>query len=234
MVLDQETFFTSEAAALLNMPTATLTRWLDGYSSRGTTHPPVLREEPRPRRDNWRMVTWGEFIEAGHLAGFNWGRHRRLPYSVLRSYVARWRGREATPYPLARWDPDIDGARVPDVDPPSPEWAIKDFFARVDFEDGTPCRYWPAGRRVPVVVDPARQFGRPIVDGTRITTEVLHGLNTAGGDVEGIADAYNLDVAQVEAAIGFEYKLQLGVRLESDWWPAEVTAEASLRAPVGA
>ena len=217
-MLDQGTFFTSEAAALLDLPTATLTRWLDGYSSRGTAHPPVLREEPRPRRDDWRMVTWGEFIEAGHLAAFNWRGHlRHLPYSVLRSYVARWRDKECTPYPLARWDPDIDGAQVPEADRPSPEWAIIDFFARVDFEGGIASRYWPAGREVPVVVDPARQCGRPIIVGTRVTTEVLNGRNAAGDDVEGIADAYSLDVAQVEAAIGFEHRLQLGVRLDSAW-----------------
>lgn len=220
-MLDQETFFTSEAAALLGLPTATLTRWLDGYTSRGTVHPPVLREVPRPRRDDWRMVTWGEFIEAGHLAAFNWeGRGRRLPYRVLRSYVARWHDKRATPYPLARWVPDVDGARVPEVDPPSPEWAIKDFFACVDFEDGIASRYWPAGRGVPVVVDPARQGGRPIIDGTRITTSVLHGMNVGGDPVEYLADAYSLDAAQVEAAIGFEHRLHLRVRLDLDWRPA--------------
>ena len=209
-MLDHQTFFTSEAAALLGLPTATLTRWLDGHTSRATVHPPVLREEPRPRRDNWRMVTWGEFIEAGHLAAFNWeGRGRRLPYRVLRSYVARWHDKRATPYPLARWDPDVDGTRVPEVDPPSPEWAIVDYFARFDFEDGVASRYWPAGRGVPVVVDPARQCGRPTIPGTRITTSVLHGMNSAGDPIEWLATAYGLDVAQIEAAVEFEHKLLL-------------------------
>ena len=211
MLLNQETFFTSEAASLLGLSTRMLGRWLDGYTVRGVAHPPVLRSEPRPRRD-WRMVTWGEFIEAGHLAAFRWDR-QRVPYKTLRWYVAQWNPKSASPYPLAQWDPNTDGARVPEVDRPSPEWEIRDYFARFDFEDGIACCYWPAGREVPVVVDPRRQCGRPTIHGTRITTSTLHGMNAAGDSVEWLADGYSLDVAQVEAAVEFERRLLLGMRL---------------------
>ena len=47
--------------------------------------------------------------------------------------------------------------------------------------------------------------------GTRITMSVLRAMNAAGDTVEQLADAYSLDVAEVEAAVGFERALILGI-----------------------
>ena len=64
-VLDREVYYQAEAARLLGINTATLGNWLDGYRNM----PPILRGKPRPRSGN-RLITWGEFIEAGHLAAY--------------------------------------------------------------------------------------------------------------------------------------------------------------------
>ncbi len=42
-VLDRETYEAGEAARLLGVHVRTLANWLDGYSGRGKSYPPVLR-----------------------------------------------------------------------------------------------------------------------------------------------------------------------------------------------
>ena len=56
-----------------------------------------------------------------------------------------------------------------------------------------------------VVVDPARCFGKPIVDAVGIATRVLAGAYEANGcDALRVADWYEIDPAHVEAAVRFE------------------------------
>ena len=85
--------------------------------------------------------------------------------------------------------------------------SVASFFDRVDYDGDIAVRNWPGGRDAHIVLDPRRQFGSPIVDGTRISTEVLYGMNTAGDPAEWLAHAYGLDLVQVEGAIRFEQRL---------------------------
>ena len=217
-VLDRNVFYTREAALLLGITTSTLTNWLDGYTRYGRVHAPVLRDDPRSSNGP-RMVTWGEFIEAGHLAAYR--RKARIPLQRLRAYVDDWRGKHGVPYPLAHRKPyvgpdrdllDHNDARVwrhkdGQVQMPSPEQSVDAFFDRIDFDGEIAKRYWPAGRDTQVVVDPTRQFGSPTIAGTCIRTSTLYGMNTGGDPTDWLAFSYGLETAQVEAAIDFERRL---------------------------
>ena len=213
-VLDLEMYRKSDAARLLGIAPQTLGRWLDGYvAADGTRRLPILRAEPATGRSTApRFVTWGEFIEAGHLAAYR--QQQRMPSRRLREYVSDWRGSSDVPYPLARCKPctgpgPLVHAAVIDADPVA--WAaarsVAAFFDRVDFDGDVPVRYWPDGRDAHIVVDPRRQFGSPIIEGTRMGTEVIYGMNVAGDPAEWLAHAYSLDLVQVEAAIRFEQRL---------------------------
>ena len=81
------------------------------------------------------------------------------------------------------------------------------YFERVDFDPTTDAavRFWPAGRDVPVVVDPQRGYGAPTVEGTRLSVDLIKRLIGAGDSVEQIARAYEIRPAQVEAARDFEF-----------------------------
>lgn len=67
-------------------------------------------------------------------------------------------------------------------------------------------RWWPLGKTVPVVLDPAVAFGAPVVEGTRIETGILAGYARQSG-VESVAAAYRIDAEQVRAAVAFENQL---------------------------
>ena len=206
-ILDREMYCKSDAARLLGIAPQTLGNWLDGYTaSNGRRHPAVLRAEPRATHHAApRYVTWGEFIEAGHLAAYC--QQQRMPLKRLREYASAWRGSSNAPYPLARCKLGATpGCDLNDNGTASAE-SVAAFFERVDFEGDIAVRYWPDGRDAYIVVDPRRQFGTPIIEGTRLSTEVLFGTNAAGDSAEWLAHAYGLDLVQVEAAIRFEQRL---------------------------
>ncbi len=56
---------------------------------------------------------------------------------------------------------------------------------------------------MPVVVDPHRCYGAPVIRGTRVPTALVHELLRAGDSVELIANSYGLRVEDVEAARDF-------------------------------
>lgn len=58
-----------------------------------------------------------------------------------------------------------------------------------------------------IVLDPQVSFGEPCIKGTRIGTQILWALAAAGDSPERIAEAYELPVDQVEAAIAWEHRL---------------------------
>jgi uncharacterized protein (DUF433 family) len=59
-----------------------------------------------------------------------------------------------------------------------------------------------------VLLDPRMSFGAPCVKGTRVATETLWALTTAGDPLPLVADAYGLSLEQVESAIAWENKLE--------------------------
>ena len=58
-----------------------------------------------------------------------------------------------------------------------------------------------------IVLDPKISFGEPCLSGTRIATQTLWALHAAGDTVERIADAYELPVEKIEAALAWERRL---------------------------
>ena len=59
-----------------------------------------------------------------------------------------------------------------------------------------------------ILLDPKLSFGSPCVKGTRISTESLWALNSAGDSISLIAESYELSSGQVEASIAWEEDLE--------------------------
>ena len=59
-----------------------------------------------------------------------------------------------------------------------------------------------------ILLDPAISFGEPCLKRTRVPTETLWALHSAGDSTEAIANAYNLPRDKVESAIAWEEKLE--------------------------
>jgi uncharacterized protein (DUF433 family) len=67
--------------------------------------------------------------------------------------------------------------------------------------------WWPLGLNKRVVLDPARQFGQPIVAREGVSTEILYQAVRAGQTFEEVADWYEIDVASIKDAVNFESSL---------------------------
>jgi hypothetical protein len=85
---------------------------------------------------------------------------------------------------------------------------IDPLLKTVDFDNsGAPFLWWPAGRRMNIVVDPARAFGQPIDAATSVPTAVLAAVGRQEG-IRGAARAYAVPATSVRRAIEFEEQRQ--------------------------
>lgn len=211
-MLEREIYEVREAASLLALPVRTLKNWLDGYAARGKAYRPVLREAPTGSD----LLTWGEFVEAGYLTEYR--RVQKIPLPDIRDYIDSWREKLGVRYPLAHQQPysgtdralmdsvEVDDGvsvmyRFRDGQLTLTPWA-KEFVRKVEFGSDVAQRYWPAGRQQQVVIDPRHSFGAPTVHSIR--TEILFEMFVAGDPVDQIAEGYDLDRNNVEAAIRYE------------------------------
>lgn len=81
---------------------------------------------------------------------------------------------------------------------------IQLFFKNIEFnENSIAQRLWPLGKDKHIVVDPAHQFGQPVIENTNIYPETLYGLYKAGEPINFIAHIYEISEQDVNDAIEF-------------------------------
>lgn len=80
---------------------------------------------------------------------------------------------------------------------------VKPYLRGIEFQQGTPVRWWPLSEKRRVVIDPARCFGRPIGVESGVATSVLARFAECS-DVKRAARWYNTSPAEVRDAIAFE------------------------------
>jgi uncharacterized protein (DUF433 family) len=84
---------------------------------------------------------------------------------------------------------------------------IKQFVEKIDYDkNNMAAQFFPLGKDHEIVVDPKKQFGKPIIKGTRITTDTLYHLYLGGESIEAIGKLYNLAEKTVKDALYFHHK----------------------------
>lgn len=213
--LDREVFSEAEAARLLQVAQGTLHYWLEGGVRRGRRYRPVLRVEPR----GTRVLTWAEFVEATLLRQYR--KDHEVPMAEIREFIDSLRAETGAPYPLAHRRPFIYGRELLDEAQNAagldPEFCLvatvrgqlvltapaSAYIDRVDWQGDDPAAWRPhVDLRSPVRVAPNKRFGRPAVGG--ISTEVIWEHTEAGESPDEVAEAFGLDVADVNWALSYE------------------------------
>jgi uncharacterized protein (DUF433 family) len=216
-VLDRPLYSFGEAARLLQVPTETIRRWLEGAVRAGVRYPPVIRARP----SGLDAVTWGEFVEAGLLRGY---RAKHVPLQKMRPFIDKAREQFGVPYPLAHFGPKIDHKQLvyalqqeADLDPDlylvnadddQMRWAspVEEFLETVQFDAaGSVSRVFPLGLETGVAIDPEVSFGVPQIRGIR--TELVAESIAAGETEEEAARSWGLDQDDVVAALRWENSL---------------------------
>ncbi len=70
---------------------------------------------------------------------------------------------------------------------------VEPYWKKIEFSpEGLAERFYPLGKEHHIVVDPQIQFGRPVIEGTRITVDTLYDMLLAGDSKEEVAFYYSL------------------------------------------
>lgn len=83
---------------------------------------------------------------------------------------------------------------------------VKPFLEKIEFDNGIAKRFFPLENSKNIVVDPLRQFGQPIINGTSIKAETVYNLHQGGETDETICILYDLTLDKVQDAISYYEK----------------------------
>lgn len=221
-ILNAPAYRIAEAAQYLGIPAATLRYWVAGARYRTKAGRRVAR--PLIRTPEPGILSFQNLVEAHVLDGLR--REHEISLQALRralDYVAK---RLHSTHPLTDCDFETDGVdlfvdrygALIDVSADG-QMAMREVLRahlrRVERDAaGLPVRLYPYTRkrlvdepRV-VVIDPRVQFGRPVLVGTGIPTEVIADRFKAGESLHDLAHDYGRTADEIQEAIRAEIQLR--------------------------
>lgn len=224
-LLDQRVYSFPQIDRILGLPSGTSSRWIDGYERAGRSYPPVIRVE----HTGDDVATWGELVECRLLAEY---RDAGVTLQRMRPAVERLRELTGSRYPLAsarlwlaaegrelvaRVQDDVhlsgslslvvvrSGQHMLDWSPRASRFMNSVVWSDQG-ADATPLRIVPDEGNPEIEIDPERGYGDPVIKGRAVATSVIRELVQAGEPIESIAESYELERSQVEAALRYELK----------------------------
>lgn len=224
----------AQAERLTHVPAGKIRRWLYGHgyptkSSDGNSRrfsAPLWT--PQHSRDEYdaNVIGFHDLLEIRFVSAFA---HLGVPLSVIRKCLETAKELFGIDYPLSSGLFKTDGRTIfaqalkesseenALLDLKSRQLAFRDIispslYAGIEY-DGQQARKWfPRGKQQHVVLDPARQFGVPILDETGTPTDVLYASYLAEGAtpeaIKQTAQVYEVPAKLVSYAIAFEEGLQ--------------------------
>jgi uncharacterized protein (DUF433 family) len=208
-----------DAAKLLDIPIPRLRTWVigrtvpDRSAGRKKVYPAgTVKSQGSSRDRHFSFYTLVELFTLAHLRGLG------VSLRILKQARQELAGREKTDHPFALKGILTDRKKLlyelgeqallelGAGGQTSFEQVLAPFCVRLDFDENTrmASRYHPAGRGKPIIVDPSRAFGRPIIVGTNIATENVAALIRGGDTVEDVASDFGLATEIISEAWNFE------------------------------
>lgn len=208
----------AEAAYYLGIPVATLRSWVLGRDYKvadGTRRfAPIIEIADRKRK----LLSFINLVEAHVLSALR--RKHAIQLPKVRKAVTYLRHRLQSPHPLAeQFETDeldlfvqkygqlINITRDGQL---AMRNVLQSFLKRVKRDaQGSPVKLYLFVRGAveepfAVVVDPAVSFGRPVLEGTGIPTEILAQRYKAGDSYEQLVEDYGRPKEEIEEAIRYE------------------------------
>lgn len=215
-----------EAAFILGLAPSTLKTWTFGSRWHDPTGR-VRQYEPLiipPERIDRLMLSFTNLIEAHILYAIR--RVHKIKMSRVREALAQLRRDVESQHPLAELDIYTEGKNIlvkyetyvnmSEGKQSEMAQVIEIYVKRIERDESRIARFYPfsgepiiAGPAVIeqpkiVSVDPFVSFGRPVVTGTNIRTEILSERWLGGDTIDSLATDYQLDRSIVEAALKYE------------------------------
>jgi uncharacterized protein (DUF433 family) len=216
----------SQAARLVGEEPRALRRWLQGYSrkykgERVRSEPlweTQLKNEGLPED----VIGFRDLLELRMVSAFV--RHG-VDLKVIRATVESASKDFGQDYPLTNQQFLTDGKRIflqaierstgepRMIDVLRKQFVFSDIikpslYAGIEYAADGAVRWFPLGKRKTIVLDPALQFGTPVVSHTGIPTDTIYASYLAEGrDKDMVARVFNLTPKMVADAVEFEERL---------------------------
>jgi uncharacterized protein (DUF433 family) len=209
-----------EAVRLTGLGESRVRRWLSGYSYKASgerhSRPPVWSGQLAPikgrRAVSFRDLIEMRFVDAFLRAGVTWKTIRDVQLLARRQFnfdhpfsTNRFRNDGSHIVMTALRDDrqtslfDISSRQQVFLEAAAP------FREELEMnEHDQVCRWWPMGRQRYVVLDPTRQWGRPIAARSSVPTALLAKAFSFGQNIEQITAWYEVSTEEVRDAITFE------------------------------
>ncbi|NWB98951.1 DUF433 domain-containing protein [Pseudomonas gingeri] len=191
-----------------------------GYRAHGVDHPGLWTPELSFLDEN--LLGFHDLLEIRFVHAF---RQLGVSLQAIRSASRQAREMLEQPYPFTCKRFQTDGrsifATVLDetgdeslLDLIKRQWAFKQvikpsLYEGIDYtgEDAA-MRWYPLKRSKAIVLDPARNFGKPILSATGIDTLAIYQAYQAEGqDTKRVATIFEIPPAAVDAAVAFEHRI---------------------------
>jgi uncharacterized protein (DUF433 family) len=212
-----------DAARLTGVSTGRIRRWLRGYRYRSGkkayASPPLWQGQWKPIDHSLALgfldLIEILFVDAFLKAGVNWATLRQARERAAEMFKV------SHPFCTNRFVTDGRGIFVElhrdtgessliEIVKRQAVFAqiIKPFLKELEFADGSGLvRWWPMGEKRLVVLDPTRNFGRPIVARHGVPTEILANAAKATGSVADVARWSEVGEREIQAAVEYEQRL---------------------------
>lgn len=208
-----------EAATYTGIPAAQINRWVFGYRAGGKNHSGLW--EPTLAELDEKTLSFHDLLEVRFVNAF---RQHGVSLQAIRAAAGHAREWFDQPYPFTCKRFQTDGRSVfatvleetgdeSLIDLVKRQYAFQQviresLYASIDYaSDGEALRWFPLLRNKAIVLDPARHFGKPILDQSGVDTETIAAAWLAEDkNIRRVASIYDLTSAEVEAALKFERK----------------------------
>ncbi|MCH8831109.1 MAG: DUF433 domain-containing protein [Chloroflexi bacterium] len=200
-----------EAAHLAHVSSSTVRNWLLGRNRQ----PPLFSAPQMP------MVSFLQLIEI--IVAANFRKAERVSYDRVQRAHLNARTIYGLEFPFAQETLEVIGGHIvrrlhedpPDqslqaLDEPT-QWTmpglVLDVMAQIGYERELAAQWFPAGKSLPIVVDPRVSSGVPTIVGRGVTIQVIHKRFVSGQRLEFIAHDFELEPIIVEEAVRYAERI---------------------------
>ncbi|TVT84569.1 helix-turn-helix domain-containing protein [Pseudomonas sp. H3(2019)] len=209
----------AEAALYTGIPAADIRRWLSGYTAHGALHPGLWPSELADLGEP--ILGFQDLLEIRFVHAF---RKHGVSLQAIRSASLQAKAMFDQAYPFTCKRFETDGrsifATVLDelgddamLDLVKRQYAFKQvitpsLYEGIDYTgSGAAQRWYPIKRSKAIVLDPSRNFGKPVLSITGIdTATVFSAYQAEGNDAKRVAQLYEIPASAVDAAVNFELR----------------------------
>lgn len=240
MALNMSTVYNSlgvyplpEAARLVGMPFAALNRWLYGYDYLSKNQNETVKKHSAPLwRPQYEAAEWGEkvigFRDLLELRVVREFIQHGLSLRFIRSCLENAKTIFGVDYPFTTYRFATDGRAIFQdvvresaaeemIDLQKRQLVFRDIikpslYEGIEYTKDHARRWFPNGKKRDIVIDPERQFGKPIISDAGVPTNTLYAsFQAEGADKSAInttSRIFEVSLKNVESAIKFEERLR--------------------------